>query len=103
MRPLPLLSGAGEVLLGVAAALGLVAANAGKTTHELVALRTSKPAGALLQGKRASEAGHVGEIGDFAPGKTKSLTLNLKPGHYSLICNLPGHYMAGMHIDFTVR
>jgi uncharacterized cupredoxin-like copper-binding protein len=29
--------------------------------------------------------------------------LSLKPGHYSLVCNLPGHYMAGMHADFTVR
>jgi uncharacterized cupredoxin-like copper-binding protein len=80
-----------------------VATNVGKTIHELVVLRTDKSAGALLHGKRASEAGHVGEIGDFGAGHTRRLTLNLKPGHYSLICNLPGHYMAGMHIDFTVR
>ena len=92
-----------SVLSAKAGKVTFVATNAGQTTHELVVLRTDKPADALLQGSRASEAGHVGEIGDFAAGGTKRLTLNLKPGHYSLVCNLPGHYKAGMHIDFTVR
>src|SRR5881227_1508587 len=50
-----------------------VASNAGKTTHELVVLRTDKSAGALAHGSRASEAGHVGEIGDFPAGGTKRL------------------------------
>jgi uncharacterized cupredoxin-like copper-binding protein len=31
------------------------------------------------------------------------VTLNLKPGHYSLVCNLPGHYMQGMRADLTVQ
>jgi uncharacterized cupredoxin-like copper-binding protein len=25
---------------------------------------------------------------------------DLKAGHYALVCNLPGHYKAGMHVDF---
>jgi uncharacterized cupredoxin-like copper-binding protein len=29
--------------------------------------------------------------------------VKLKAGHYALICNLPGHYAAGQHIDFTVN
>ena len=36
-----------------------------------------------------------------APSET--LTLTLKPGHYSIICNLPGHYTGGMYTDLTVR
>jgi uncharacterized cupredoxin-like copper-binding protein len=78
--------------------------NAGAMKHEYVVLRTSQPAAALpVSGGRASEAGHVGEIGDLPAGATKTLTLDLRPGHYSIVCNLPGHYAAGMHADLTVR
>ena len=77
--------------------------NAGKAGHEFVVLRTNKPAGSLLNGNEADETGNVGEIGDLPPGSTKTLSLNLKKGHYALICNLPGHYKAGQHADLTVR
>jgi uncharacterized cupredoxin-like copper-binding protein len=77
--------------------------NTGKVTHEFVVLRTAKPAGSLLKGAEASESGNVGEVADLKPGTSKKLTLNLKAGHYALICNLPGHYKAGQHTDFTVR
>ena len=63
----------------------------------------TKPAGSLLKGAEADEAGNVGEIGDLQPGQAKTLTLPLESGHYALICNLPGHYKAGQHADFTVR
>src|SRR4051794_11549498 len=68
--------------------------NAGKVGHEFVVLRTNKSAGSLLKGNEADEAGNVGEIGALPPGSTKTLSLNLKKGHYALICNLPGHYKA---------
>ena len=55
-----------------------------------------------LKGTEADEAGNVGEIGDLQPGETKTLSLNLKAGHYALICNLPGHYKLGQHADLTV-
>jgi uncharacterized cupredoxin-like copper-binding protein len=77
--------------------------NTGAATHEFVVLRTPKPAGSLLKGARADETGNVGETGDLAAGASKTITLSLKPGHYALICNLPGHYTAGQHTDFTVR
>ncbi len=76
--------------------------NAGKLPHEFVILRTTKPSAKLGTGKRISETGHVGEIGGLAPGATKSVTVNLAPGHYSVICNLPSHYKMGMHADLTV-
>ena len=48
-------------------------------------------------------APRVGETGDLAAGASKTITLKLAAGHYALICNLPGHYQAGQHTDFTVR
>jgi uncharacterized cupredoxin-like copper-binding protein len=77
--------------------------NSGTVPHEFVVLRTAKPAGSLLKGARADEAGNVGETGDLAPGAAKTISLKLSPGHYALICNLPGHYRAGQHIDFNVK
>src|SRR4051812_32687150 len=79
------------------------AANDGKTTHEMVVLRTDKPAASLGKGKRVSEAGSVGEISDLKAGASASKTFDLSPGHYVLLCNLPGHYSAGMRADLTVR
>ena len=81
----------------------ITAANDGKTTHEMVVLRTDKPAASLGSGKRVSEAGSVGEISDLKAGATGSKTFDLSPGHYVVICNLPGHYAAGMRADLTVR
>jgi uncharacterized cupredoxin-like copper-binding protein len=78
-------------------------ANDGKVTHELIVLRTDKAAASLGSGKRVSEAGSVGELSDLKTGSSAGKTLNLTPGHYVLICNLPGHYAAGMHADLTVR
>jgi len=78
--------------------------NAGTITHEFVVLKTAHPAADLpLRNGRADESGNVGETGDLKAGHTKSVTFKLAPGHYAFICNLPGHYLAGQHTDFTVR
>jgi uncharacterized cupredoxin-like copper-binding protein len=78
--------------------------NAGTITHEFVVLKTPTAAADLpVRNGRASEAGNVGETGDLQPGATKSVAIRLPAGHYALICNLPGHYLAGQHTDFTVR
>ena len=55
------------------------------------------------QGQGGDESGDVGEIGPVPAGQARTLTLTLKRGHYSLICNLPGHYVAGQFADFYVR
>jgi hypothetical protein len=80
-----------------------VVTNIGTVKHEFVVLKTAKPAGNLLKGKEADESGAVGEIGGVPPGQARTLNLTLKPGHYSLICNLPGHYKTGQFADFYVR
>ena len=80
-----------------------VVTNIGTVKHEFVVLKTAKPAGNLLEGKEADESGAVGEIDGVPPGQARTLNLTLKPGHYSLICNLPGHYKTGQFADFYVR
>jgi len=75
----------------------------GSGEHELVVIKTSTKASKLkVSGGKASEKGTVGEV-ELGKGKSKNLTLNLKKGHYALICNMPGHYKGGMHVDFTVK
>ena len=78
--------------------------NAAGMEHELVVIKTSRKAANLPTSSsgKASEKGSVGEV-ELGAGKSKSLTLNLKKGHYALICNVGGHYKAGMHADFTVK
>lgn len=36
------------------------------------------------------------------PGQSKEASITLKPGTYTLICNIPGHEDAGMHTTLTV-
>ena len=44
----------------------------------------------------------VDEAEDIAPSTTTDLTVDLEAGSYVIMCNLPGHYEAGMHAGFTV-
>jgi uncharacterized cupredoxin-like copper-binding protein len=48
-------------------------------------------------------ANDLGEVAELDPGKSGSLTLELKPGLYVLYCNVPGHFMAGMWTVLTVK
>lgn len=77
--------------------------NSSGMEHELVVIKTNTKAAKLkIVSGKASEKGSVGEV-ELAGHKAKKLTLNLKKGHYALICNVGGHYMAGMHADLTVE
>jgi uncharacterized cupredoxin-like copper-binding protein len=77
--------------------------NSSGMEHELVVIRTNTRAAKLrIVNGRASEKGSVGEV-ELKGHKSRKLTLNLKKGHYALICNVGGHYMAGMHADLTVK
>jgi uncharacterized cupredoxin-like copper-binding protein len=84
--------------------------NNGKEGHEIVMFRTTLPADNLpLQpngdvNEEAPQLHSVGDSGDaLPPGQTKSFTTtDLQPGHYVAVCNLPGHYKLGMHINIQV-
>lgn len=44
----------------------------------------------------------VDEVEDIIPGGNVTLNLDLEPGDYVIICNLPGHYELGMVNSLTV-
>jgi uncharacterized cupredoxin-like copper-binding protein len=99
----------------VAGTVSLRVTNAGRLTHELVVLPLARDA---RPGQRAvgadgtvEETGSLGEASNTcgadggegivarAEGWT---TLHLVPGRYELLCNLPGHYAAGMYAEVDV-
>ena len=80
--------------------------NIGKVKHQFTVIRTTKSAATVLSKQNPDDdiPGARGEIASLAPGATKKLVIKkLKPGHYALVCALPGHYQSGMHADFTVH
>lgn len=84
--------------------------NNGPSLHELVVLKTDIALGQLprdpAEKGKVQEEGkgiiHVGEDGNIPANTSPTLTLNLKPGTYQVICNLPGHYVDGMYTNLTV-
>jgi uncharacterized cupredoxin-like copper-binding protein len=81
--------------------------NLGPDQHEFVVFKTDLAADQLpvangLVNENAPTLQKQDEQQEYPSGETRTLTLNLDPGHYVLICNLPGHYQQGMHVDFTV-
>lgn len=48
------------------------------------------------------KAREKGEVEDLKPNDVKVLEVTLPAGTYLLVCNLPGHYAAGMVAPFTV-
>jgi len=83
-------------------------ANASKDMqHEMIVMALAKPGQPLPYIDKDSKvdedrAGDKGEVSELDPGKAGSLTVDLKPGKYLLICNIANHYMAGMWTTFTV-
>jgi uncharacterized cupredoxin-like copper-binding protein len=78
--------------------------NEGKIEHEVVLLKGGQAAGSLkVKGGRVSEDTSVGEVSETAAGAKKSVTLDLQPGRYVLVCNIAGHYQGGMFGTLTVR
>jgi uncharacterized cupredoxin-like copper-binding protein len=95
--------------------VSFLATNSGSIKHELVILPlpASQAVGARPTGADAKvdEAGSLGEASNtngkgagqgVAPGASSWMTVNLAPGQYELVCNLPNHYTAGMYTQLTV-
>ena len=79
--------------------------NVGKVKHQFTVIHTKKSAATVLSKSEPNDdiPGAKGEISAIKPGATRKLVIkNLKPGHYALVCALPGHYQSGMYADFTV-
>ena len=78
------------------------------TVHEMIVMYLAdptKPLPYIDADKKVDEdkAGDKGEVSELDPGKSGSLTVNLKAGTYLLICNVAGHFEAGMWTTFTVK
>jgi uncharacterized cupredoxin-like copper-binding protein len=83
------------------------ARNDGTTTHELYVFRTDLAADALpIEDDKVSEDADgvefIAEVEDIAPGTAKPLTVDLPAGTYVVLCNIPGHFAAGMRTGFEV-
>jgi uncharacterized cupredoxin-like copper-binding protein len=73
--------------------------------HEMVVLKSDAAIDSLPVDpatNRVSEDASVGEVGETDPGKTGTVTLDLQPGKYILVCNVEKHYAQGMRVAFTV-
>jgi len=84
--------------------------NNGPSAHELLIFQTELAPDKLPLGAD----GNVNESGDnvvkvfdsgnnIDPGTSKTFHVALVPGNYVFVCNLPGHYRAGMYTAVTVH
>lgn len=83
-------------------------ANRGTIDHEFLVVKTDIPDGEIpLVDNRFEEDAEglevIDEIPEFPKGETNELTVNLESGNYQLLCNIAGHYQAGMHTSFVVQ
>jgi uncharacterized cupredoxin-like copper-binding protein len=95
-----------------------VVKNAGTIVHEAVVLKTNVPYNRLpvtyggdppvpvaTGANKVSEAANIGETGDpdLVPGATRTFTIkNMTAGNYVVVCNVAGHYTAGMRAPLKV-
>jgi uncharacterized cupredoxin-like copper-binding protein len=95
--------------------------NAGSVEHELVLLRTPRPADRLPYGLHGVSIGLSGEpvIGEdhsalghdhaaddvlgLLSGESARYRVELRAGHYVLFCQSGNHYLSGEHAELTVR
>ncbi|HEU5002887.1 MAG TPA: plastocyanin/azurin family copper-binding protein [Actinomycetota bacterium] len=87
----------------------LTITNAGKIQHELLVFRSDLAPGAYpkADGGIDEEGAGIQKVSDgdnLDPGTTQTRTVDLtSPGTYLFVCNLPGHYAAGMYQVVTVK
>ncbi|MFJ9559450.1 hypothetical protein ACIRQQ_05335 [Streptomyces fuscichromogenes] len=98
-----------------AGVVSLRVVNTGARVHEVVVLPLPSGQGSGERptgpGGKVNEAGSLGEASrtcgsgeghGITRGAMGWTTLTLRPGRYELVCNLPGHYLAGMYTELDV-
>ena len=88
--------------------LKITSTNTGVAQHELLIFKSDLAASAYPLDK----AGNIKEVGagvtlvsdgaNIDPAGSQVRTLNLVPGKYLFLCNIPGHFKAGMFTVVTV-
>ena len=82
--------------------------NQGTIPHEFIIVKTEFALGKIPLGpnNRFDEDGEglsvPGEISEWNPKTTGTVTLKLDAGNYQLLCNIAGHYANGMYTTLTV-
>jgi uncharacterized cupredoxin-like copper-binding protein len=82
--------------------------NYGSIAHEFLVTKTTYEPGKIPLGdnNRFDEELEgievIDKIPEWEPGEIGKLSLDLKPGNYQLLCNITGHYKAGMWREFEV-
>ena len=96
-----------EVDVAEAGPVTFNASNVGSIFHELVIVKTDMPVDELpvVDGKVDEDAAgeEIGEIEGPEAGLTLAGTFELEAGSYALICNVEGHYVGGMFVEFPVE
>src|SRR5215216_6197103 len=82
---------AGKVTFGVK--------NEGATTHGLAIVK----APASVSGGMVDESTFVAKGGELAGGASETVSADLEPGKYELLCFMAGHYAAGQKTPFEVK
>ncbi len=89
--------------------IDFIVTNDGPSPHEFVVFKTDLAPDKLpvdnSKGQVDEEGAgvtHIDEIEDIKPNSTEKLEIDAEAGKYVLICNLPGHYKACMHVGLTV-
>lgn len=79
-----------------------------KLPHELLVVVVYDPTAALPYDYNQAQVKEeqvkvLGDTSELQPNASHTLELTLAPGSYLLICNVPGHYAAGMATPLLVR
>jgi uncharacterized cupredoxin-like copper-binding protein len=74
------------------------ATNEGGTTHGMALSLTP----VKLEGGMLDHASLLGTGKDLGTGESETISVELKPGKYEIVCHVPGHYAAGQKLPFEV-
>lgn len=80
--------------------------NLGAMVHDFDLIKTDLAPDKLPLDTVAAKAktdGLVKQMLNIAAGRVTSLSAELAPGHYVIICNVAGHYQLGMRTELTVQ
>jgi FtsP/CotA-like multicopper oxidase with cupredoxin domain len=73
--------------------------NEGATTHGLAIVK----APAAISGGMVDDSTFLTKGGELAGGASETVTADLEPGKYELLCFMAGHYAAGQKMAFEVK
>lgn len=78
--------------------------NLGGMEHQFDLIKTDLALDKLpIDGAKAKEDGLVKQVKSIGQGKVATISADLAPGRYVIICNIAGHYQLGMRAELRVE